>query len=215
MSRTTTPDEKREDLLPLRRLGVTLIRIELPPRAFAASMPILFAESASAFDDDARRGKLAGVHHWPEWFNSARFLSAVDYIRAQRVRTIVIREMQTVMRGIDAYVNADPIATPSLTGQPTIALPAGFRKHNGVDVPTSITFTGRLHDEENLLALALRLPTIDRPSPCGGRRGLIERRTVPCHSERPSFSQAIAVESRPVGGCPCGPTSTAPPIRHR
>ena len=61
----------------------------------AADRPsiILTAETAAAFDDLTREGVKDGIGHWPTTFREGRFITAVDYIRANRLRTLLMREM--------------------------------------------------------------------------------------------------------------------------
>ncbi len=55
---------------------------------------------------------------------------------------------------IDFYVGGNDLAICNMTGHPTVILPDGFVEEEGMSVPTSITFTGRLYDESTLLAVA-------------------------------------------------------------
>ena len=95
------------------------------------------------------------VDAWPNTFRRARMIPAVEYVQANRVRTLLMRAMERVFAGLDAYVaptfgNAT-LRITNLTGHPAVVVPNGFRK-NGT--PTSITFTGRLDGDAELLALA-------------------------------------------------------------
>jgi hypothetical protein len=102
------------------------------------------------------------------------FVSAVDYLRANRVRTLLMREMEAVMAGLDAYVapGGRDLLLTNLTGHPSVVLPNGFTKSGSVEHPTALVFTGKLYGEAELLALAgayqhatghhLRRPPMDR-----------------------------------------------------
>jgi Asp-tRNA(Asn)/Glu-tRNA(Gln) amidotransferase A subunit family amidase len=143
-----------EDLKVLKSLGVSLVPITLPHAAAQNIISlILEVEAAAAFDDLTREGVRADIGLWPNTFRRARFLSAIDYLRAQRARTLVMREMAGAMEGVDAYVGPAgfDLALTNTTGHPTICLPNGFRK-NGT--PTGLTFTGKLFGETDLLAVA-------------------------------------------------------------
>jgi Asp-tRNA(Asn)/Glu-tRNA(Gln) amidotransferase A subunit family amidase len=92
---------------------------------------------------------------WPNVFREARFIPAVEYIQAQRIRYLLIQQMAKVMDDVDLYV-ASVDSGPSglitnLTGHPCVVIPNGFSadKH-----PQAITFIGRLLDEGKLLAVA-------------------------------------------------------------
>jgi Asp-tRNA(Asn)/Glu-tRNA(Gln) amidotransferase A subunit family amidase len=133
--------------------GAKLVPITLP-RSTADHIIriILDVESATAFDDITREGVKEGIgQFWPNTFRRGRFVAAVDYLNAQRARTLLMQEMAKVMEQVDLYAGGDDLAITNLTGHPTVCLPNGFRK-NGT--PTALTFTGRLFDESTLLAVA-------------------------------------------------------------
>ena len=92
---------------------------------------------------------------WPNEFRTARFIPAVEYIRANRIRTQLIQDMGKLMRTIDVYVapsfGGDNLLRTNLTGHPCVVLPNGF---NSEGSPSSISFIGNLFDEGKLLAVA-------------------------------------------------------------
>jgi Asp-tRNA(Asn)/Glu-tRNA(Gln) amidotransferase A subunit family amidase len=147
--------KERDDLRVLRDLGVRLVPIKLPSKyPLGALYPILGTEAAAAFDDLTRRGVTEGLNSWPQTFRQGQFVPAVEYLRANRVRTLVMQEMEEAMAGVDLYVGGNDLLLTNLTGHPTVVLPDGFRKASGGEVPGSITFTGRLYGETELLAVA-------------------------------------------------------------
>jgi Asp-tRNA(Asn)/Glu-tRNA(Gln) amidotransferase A subunit family amidase len=173
-----TDAKDREELRVLRDLGVQPIAIKLPEKYPLGPLRlILNAEAAAAFDELTRQGVTAGLNEWPGIFRQAMFVSAVDYIRANRIRTLVMREMATLMEGLDAYVGTGgrDLLLTNLTGHPSVVLPNGFRQENGAEHPTALTFTGRLYGETELLSLArayqeatghhLRRPPMERLKP--------------------------------------------------
>jgi len=92
----------------LRRLGATLIPIRLPALPIGDLSIILSAEAAAAFDELTRSGKddllVRQIKNaWPNAFRVSRFIPAVEYIQANRVRTLVIEEMARLMDTIDVY----------------------------------------------------------------------------------------------------------------
>ncbi len=164
---------KRDDLRVLRDLGVKLVPIELPHKyPVGAVALILDTEAAAVFDDLTRRGVTEGLNEWPGLFHKGEFVPAVEYLRANRVRTLLMRDMDEVMRQVDLYVGGNDLVLTNLTGHPTVVLPDGFRKEGEVELPRSIAFTGRLYGEAELLAVAhayqqaaghhLRRPPMDR-----------------------------------------------------
>ena len=147
-------------LAKLRELGATLIPIELPRYPMNDLSIILSAEAGAAFDDLTRSGRddllVRQVKDaWPNVFRLSRFIPAVEYIQANRIRYEVIQDMARLMDDVDVYVappfEGDNLLLTNLTGHPQVVLPNGFSKEG---TPTSITFVGRLFDEGTLVAVA-------------------------------------------------------------
>lgn len=144
----------------LKSAGADLQPIELPKFSTAALRIILVAEAATAFDDITRSGavnQLSGQEpgDWPNTFRSSRFIPAVEYIRAQRARTLLMRQMDELMSKWDVFVSPAPgsasLLVTNLTGHPAVCVPCGFLK----GLPQSIMFTGGLYDEGAPLRVAL------------------------------------------------------------
>ena len=144
----------------LRGLGLELIPIELPDYPVDAMAFILGVEAAAAFDELTRSGRDALLVRqikdaWPNRFREARLVPAVEYIQANRLRTLVINAMHELMSDIDVYVApswvGNNLLLTNLTGHPAVVLPNGFNKKQE---PTSITFTGKLYGESEVLAVA-------------------------------------------------------------
>jgi Asp-tRNA(Asn)/Glu-tRNA(Gln) amidotransferase A subunit family amidase len=163
----------REDLRVLRDLGVQLVPIKLPDKHPAGSLTlILDTEAAAAFDDLTRRGVTEGLNDWPQTFRRGEFVPAVEYLRANRIRTLLMQDMEEVMRQVDLYVGGNDLVITNLTGHPTVVLPDAFLKSDAGERPGSIKFTGRLFGETELLAVAaayqkatgyhLRRPALDK-----------------------------------------------------
>jgi Asp-tRNA(Asn)/Glu-tRNA(Gln) amidotransferase A subunit family amidase len=146
----------------LRKMGFTLKPIELE---FSVPVPplqtILTAEAACAFDALVRDGRVDTLVRqvadaWPNVFRQGEMVPAVEYLRAQRIRTIVMREMEKIMESVDVYVvpsfGGDNALLTNLTGHPAVIVPNGFRQSDGT--PTSITFQGRLDLDDVTLAVA-------------------------------------------------------------
>jgi Asp-tRNA(Asn)/Glu-tRNA(Gln) amidotransferase A subunit family amidase len=146
---------ERPELKVLRELGLKLVPIKLPDKYPVQALTlILDTEAAAAFDDLTRRGVTEGLNSWPITFRKGQFVPAVEYLRANRIRTLLMRAMEEVMEKVDAYVAGGDLLITNLTGHPTVVLPNGFRKTGNGETPTAITFTGRLYGETELLALA-------------------------------------------------------------
>ncbi len=156
------PERKKiyEDALAaLKTAGANLQPLELPKFSTAALRIILVAEAATAFDDITRSGdinKLSGQEpgDWPNTFRSSRFIPAVEYIRAQRARTLLMREMDALMSQWDVFVSPAPgsasLLVTNLTGHPAVCVPCGFLK----GLPQAIMFTGPLYEEGAPLRVA-------------------------------------------------------------
>jgi Asp-tRNA(Asn)/Glu-tRNA(Gln) amidotransferase A subunit family amidase len=147
-------------LAKLKELGVELVPIDLPDYPVNDLAIMLSAEAGAAFDELTRSNKddllVRQIKNaWPNSFRASRFIPAVEYINASRVRTLLIQEMQKLMSTIDLYVapswEGDNNLLTNLTGHPCVVLPNGF-SDNGT--PTSITFIGRLFEEGKLIAFA-------------------------------------------------------------
>ena len=148
------PPEERHALEVLKTLGVTLLPIRLPQTYPVGPLTlILNTEAAAAFDDLTRAGIRDGIGKWGTTFRQGQFVPAVEYLRACRIRTLVMQEMAEVMAGVDAYVGGDDLTLTNFTGHPTVILPDGDRAGSKSGQPGTITFTGRLFGESKLLAL--------------------------------------------------------------
>jgi Asp-tRNA(Asn)/Glu-tRNA(Gln) amidotransferase A subunit family amidase len=149
-------DRERPELDVLKKLGVQLVPIKMPNKyPIRALSFILSAEAAAAFDDLTRAGITDGLNTWPRTFRSAEFIPAVEYIRANRVRSLLMQEMEAIMGQVDLYVGGgrDELSITNLTGHPTVVMPNGFAKNGEIETPRAITFTGRLFGETDLLAV--------------------------------------------------------------
>jgi Asp-tRNA(Asn)/Glu-tRNA(Gln) amidotransferase A subunit family amidase len=144
----------------LEKAGAKLAPIELPKFSAGSLRYILSAEAATAFDDitrDGRVNQLSGQApgDWPNSFRTSRFIPAVEYLRAQRARTLLIREMEKLMSEWDVFVSPAPgsasLLVTNLTGHPAVVLPCGFVN----DLPLAIMFTGGVYDEVSPLRVAL------------------------------------------------------------
>jgi Asp-tRNA(Asn)/Glu-tRNA(Gln) amidotransferase A subunit family amidase len=153
------PAAERNDLKVLRDLGVKLVPIKLPQKyPLGPLVMILETEAAAVFDDLTRANVTEGLNSWPQLFRQGEFVPAVEYLRANRIRSLVMQEMEEVMSGVDLYVGGNDLVLTNLTGHPTVVLPDAPRKGGeGAphEKPGMITFTGRLYGEAELLAVAL------------------------------------------------------------
>ena len=144
----------------MRAQGFTLQPIALPDRDISALWLIGTAEAAAAFDQITRDGSVDAMKRqddgaWPNIFRAARFIPAVEYINANRVRALLMADMARLMADVDVFIvpssNWDALKITNYTGHPAVVAPNGFTdKHT----PTSISFIGGLHHEAETLAVA-------------------------------------------------------------
>lgn len=149
----------------IRSLGVNLVEIALPEHANLDIGMIIYGEGNAALRDPietqpeqlVRQDRVASQ-------NALRLLPAMEYINANRVRTLLMQEMARVMADIDVYLlpfdysdyTPNPVASlntsvTNLTGNPCVVVPHGFNEKGN---PTSLTFIGKLFGEAKMLALA-------------------------------------------------------------
>jgi len=166
------PEEQAFDkatLEKLRSLGLNLKAIELPNLPVNAAFSVsAFAEICAVWDEMIRTGQDTQLtrqdpDHIGNACRAARFVPAVEYVQASRVRTLLMKSMAKIMADIDAYVapqsRIDDSSTvvnsnlwvTNLTGHPAVVVPNGFIMDGR---PTGITFIGNLYGEAKLLAVA-------------------------------------------------------------
>jgi Asp-tRNA(Asn)/Glu-tRNA(Gln) amidotransferase A subunit family amidase len=146
----------------LMRIVPDLTPVDMPTQQYplgAIQSAVLGVEAAAAFDELTRsdRDELMVPEpersSWPNTFRTARFVPAVEYINANRVRTLVMQAMDDAMRDIDVFITPGSaiLLLTNLTGHPQVALPAGFTPQGA---PVSISFVGRLFGEADVLRVA-------------------------------------------------------------
>lgn len=139
----------------IRDLGVEVRPFDLPDVALEAIDFIRYAETAAAFDQPTRDGTIRQIEHGPEQsrrpaeIRPARFISAVDYLQANRYRLRVMEQLDAAMADLDLFVGANLLLT-NRTGHPAISVPNGFFEGS----PTALQMTGKLFGEPELLLLA-------------------------------------------------------------
>ncbi|HPF71531.1 MAG TPA: amidase, partial [Candidatus Krumholzibacteria bacterium] len=121
---------------------------------------ILSAEAGAAFQELVLTGRDDELVRqtrdaWPNVFRAAQFIPAVEYIQANRQRTLLMEMMADLFTRVDVYVTPSfggaNLLVTNLTGHPQVVVPAGFLAE---DAPHSISFVGQLHDEATVLGVA-------------------------------------------------------------
>ncbi|MGH9607208.1 MAG: amidase [Terracidiphilus sp.] len=171
--------DRRYDLAALEKLrsmGVNLIPVELPDMPWQSMAPLLTAEAAAAFDELTMTGRDSlltqqGPGNWPNQFRIARFYPAVEYIQANRARTLGIQRLSALFEQVDVIVTATmdaQLTATNLTGHPAVILPNGLRGQDapmpstatpqqnsgGPNTPVSITFLAGHFQDAKLAAFA-------------------------------------------------------------
>ena len=175
----------REAVGHVRKLGMVPVEMELPDWPYDCLNLILFAEGAAAFEELSLNGGMNQLtmqvpDAWPNVFREARFLSAVDFVQADRLRRKVALEMEHVFSQVDLLLvpslRDEMLTITNFTGHPSLTLRAGFievRKarsdwapdpKNPVPtfatprrVPHGVTLIGRLFDEGTIGRVGLAL----------------------------------------------------------
>ncbi len=175
MKENPATDVDRAALETVRKVGMTAIEVHLPDWPHSSLMPVLFSEAAAAFEELTLSGGLDALKvqvpdAWPNLLRQARFLSAVDFVQADRLRRRFATEMARVFSEVDLLLvpslRDEMLTISNFTGHPSLTLRAGFvnvseaRSDWAPDpnnplpkfspprrVPHGITLLGRLFDE--------------------------------------------------------------------
>jgi Asp-tRNA(Asn)/Glu-tRNA(Gln) amidotransferase A subunit family amidase len=151
----------RDVLETYRKLGANLIPVDLPDLSLGQQIGfILEVEAAASFDDLTRSGEVDSLRSgtsastWPMTFKTARFVPAVEYLRAMRARTLLMKTMDQFMSRFDVLLSAGSDGTlgvTNLTGHPAMAVKCGIINNT----PRILMLTGQLYDEGTMARVAL------------------------------------------------------------
>ena len=128
-------DVDRAAMETMKTLRMELKEVSLPDWPYGSLMPILFAEGAAAFEELALNSQLGTLKvqvrdAWPNLFRQARFLSAVDFVQADRLRRKVALEMARLFSDVDVLLvpslRDEQLTITNFTGHPSLTLRAGF-----------------------------------------------------------------------------------------
>ncbi len=152
-------DVKPEQLPHLKTLidlGAQLQPVVLDPVPDGVNL-VLGVEASSAFDAFTRGPDIQALKNsaWPVTYRSNRYIPAVEYLQAQRARTLLQRRFEEQLGDLDLVVaneRGGPLLfTTNLTGHPQVLVPNGVDERGN---PRSVSFVGRLYEEDVLLAVA-------------------------------------------------------------
>ena len=154
-----------EVLKQFKRMGIELIPINFPDSGvyqFNMMDVIIGAECAAQFDEMTRLGIDDALtrqtkNDWPNQFRTSRFIPAVEYINAQRHRTLLMEKVNEIVAQYDAIIcpsrgGGNQSAITNLTGHPVVCVPTGLDPK--YKLPTGISFVGKLFDEATILTIA-------------------------------------------------------------
>jgi Asp-tRNA(Asn)/Glu-tRNA(Gln) amidotransferase A subunit family amidase len=185
MKEAPATDVDRAALAAISKLGMTPVEVTLPDWPYDNLDLILFAEAAAAFEEITLNHQLDQLKAqvpdaWPNTFRQSRFLSAVDFVQADRLRRMVALEMARIMNEVDLLLvpslRDEMLTITNFTGHPSLTLRAGFvevseaRSDWAPDpakplpkfspprrVPHGVTLIGRLFEEGTIARAGLAL----------------------------------------------------------
>jgi Asp-tRNA(Asn)/Glu-tRNA(Gln) amidotransferase A subunit family amidase len=185
MDEPPASDVDKHALDQLRQLRLTPVEVSLPNWPYGSLNTILFAEAAAAFEELTLSHKIDELKvqtpdAWPNSFRQSRFISAVDYVQADRLRRMVANEMERLLSQVDLLLvpslRDEMLTISNFTGQPSLTMRAGFVNVTQVRsdwapdpsrplpkfnpprrVPQSVTLVGRLFEEGTIASVGLAL----------------------------------------------------------
>jgi Asp-tRNA(Asn)/Glu-tRNA(Gln) amidotransferase A subunit family amidase len=185
MNEDPATEVDRAALETVKKVGMTPVEVSIPDWPYDSLNLILFAESAAAFeeitlDNEVDELKMQVPDAWPNTFRQSRFLSAVDFVQADRLRRKVAEEMERLFSDVDLLLvpslRDEMLVITNNTGHPSLTLRAGFievteaRSDWAPDpqrplpkfspprrVPHGVTLIGKLFDEGRLAEAGLAL----------------------------------------------------------
>jgi Asp-tRNA(Asn)/Glu-tRNA(Gln) amidotransferase A subunit family amidase len=185
MKENPATDVDRAALETVQKVGMIPVEVHLPDWPYDSLQLILFAEGAAAFEEltlshDVDQLKMQTYDAWPNLFRQARFLSAVDFVQADRMRRRVAIEMARIFSEVDLLLvpslRDEMLTITNFTGHPSLTLRAGFvevkqaRSDWAPDpanplpifsparrVPHGVTLIGKLFEEGTLAQAGLAL----------------------------------------------------------
>jgi Asp-tRNA(Asn)/Glu-tRNA(Gln) amidotransferase A subunit family amidase len=135
MKENPATDVDRAALETVKKVGMIPVEVHLPDWPYDSLQLILFAEGAAAFEEltlshDVDQLKMQTYDSWPNLFRQARFLSAVDFVQADRMRRKVAIEMARIFSEVDLLLvpslRDEMLTITNFTGHPSLTLRAGF-----------------------------------------------------------------------------------------
>lgn len=178
-------DVDRAALELAKKAGMKPVPVALPDWPYESLNTILFAEAAAAFEEWTLTGRMDQLSEqtpdaWPNLLREARFLSAVDFVQADRMRRLVARRMAQIFAQVDVLLvpslREEMLVVSNHTGHPALTVRTGFVQVSEARsdwaphparplpqfapprrVPHGVTLIGRLFDEGTLARAGMAL----------------------------------------------------------
>jgi Asp-tRNA(Asn)/Glu-tRNA(Gln) amidotransferase A subunit family amidase len=185
MNEAPATEVDREALARVKSLGMVPTPARLPDWPYGSLNTILFAEAAASFEEltlDRRidQLKMQVPDAWPNTFRQSRFISAVDFVQADRLRRKVAQEMARIFAEVDVLLvpslRDEMLTLSNHTGHPSLTVRCGFIEVDRIRsdwapdpakppailspkrrVPHGVTLIGRLFDEGTIGRVGLAL----------------------------------------------------------
>jgi Asp-tRNA(Asn)/Glu-tRNA(Gln) amidotransferase A subunit family amidase len=184
MGEAPATEVDRASLEALRKLGMEVVELSFPPLPWASLQSLVLADSAASFEEFTLSGadsqlRMQVSDGWPNIFRQSRFISAVDYVQADRVRRRAAQVWGEQLGKVDVVLAPalrDEALSTNSTGHPCLVLRAGFveidrirsdwlpppgQKHPALSpkrrVPAGVSLIGHLWDEGTVCLVGLAL----------------------------------------------------------
>ncbi|HEY1912827.1 MAG TPA: amidase [Vicinamibacterales bacterium] len=185
MKESPATDVDRAALEAVVKIGMITSAVSLPDWPYGSLQHVLFSEAAASFEELTLNGGMTTLKAqvpdaWPNLFRESRFLSAVDFVQADRLRRRVAEEMARIFAEVDLLLvpslRDEMLTISNFTGHPSLTLRAGFvevgearsdwapdpahplpRFSPSRRVPHGVTLLGRLFDEGTVVRAGLAL----------------------------------------------------------
>jgi Asp-tRNA(Asn)/Glu-tRNA(Gln) amidotransferase A subunit family amidase len=185
MNEAPATDVDRKALAQLQQFGLSPVPVSLPDWPYQSLNTVLFAEAAAAFEEITLDGRIEQLREqvpdaWPNLFREARFLSAVDFVQADRLRRKVAAEMARIFGQVDLLLvpslRDEMLTISNFTGHPSLTVRTGSVEVTQARsdwapnpaqplpkfatprrVPHGVTLIGRLFDEGTIARAGLAL----------------------------------------------------------
>lgn len=150
----------------LKGEGANIVEIDLESSLPVNAMNfILGVEASTVFDDAFRSDRKADYGNWPSTFRQSQFVPAIQYLRANRMRSDLVRETEEKFRKVDVVLGGNDLLLTNLTGHPSIVVACGADESRGIELPGVVKLTSSAYRESVLLAVADALQKALPPTP--------------------------------------------------